>query len=113
MALSGLVAAAAPDPNDSYSRELPGNVYGSRGLFMRGVLRILSLAIAVVAVGCHHDKYNIKPPHVEDYYLPPDEPRYNLPDTAPYKKPPPQKDEKTLLGRPGNGAGPGGGMGGF
>jgi hypothetical protein len=82
---------------------------------MRGALRILGLVIGMAAMlGCHHDKYNIRPPHVEEYYLPPDEPRYNLPDTAPYKKPPPQKDEKTLLGRPGNGGGAGGmGGGGF
>lgn len=80
---------------------------------MRGALRILGLAIGVAAiVGCHHDKYNIKPPHVEEYNIPPDEARYNLPDTAGYKKPPAEKDEKTLLGRPGNGSGPGG-MGGF
>jgi hypothetical protein len=75
---------------------------------MRGVLRTLGLAGAVTAVlGCHHDKYNLKPEQVEEYYLPPDEARYNLPDVAPYKKPPPQKDEKTLLGRQGPGSGPG------
>jgi hypothetical protein len=80
---------------------------------MRGALRIIALTIALAAVlGCHHDKYNLKPPHVEEYYLPPDEPRYNLPDVAPYKKPPTPKDEKTLMGRPGPGMGPGG-MGGF
>jgi hypothetical protein len=80
---------------------------------MRCVLRILGLGMGVVAVvGCHHDKYNIKPPHVEEYYLPPDESRYNQPDTANYKKPAPQKDEKKNLDRPGFGSGPGN-MGGF
>jgi hypothetical protein len=78
-------------------------------LLMRGVLRTLGLALGVVViVGCHHDKYNIKPPHVEEYYLPPDEARYNLPDTANYKKPPAQKDEKKNLDRPGFGPGGGG-----
>jgi hypothetical protein len=80
---------------------------------MWGELRILTLLIGMAALaGCHHDKYNIKPEHIEEYYLPPDEPRYNLPDTAPYKKPPLQKEEKTMIGRPGPGASPGN-MGGF
>ena len=38
---------------------------------------------------------------------PPDEKRYNEPDTATWRKPPPPKDEKTLLGRPGGGGTPG------
>jgi len=80
---------------------------------MWGLLRILTLILGMAIVsGCHHDKYNIKPERVEEYYLPPDEARYNLPDTAPYKKPAPQKDEKTLLSKPGPGSGPGG-LGGF
>jgi hypothetical protein len=81
---------------------------------MRGALRILSLTTGLAAIiGCHHDKYNIKPPQVEEYCIPPDEARYNLPDTAPYKKPPPQKDEKALLGKQGPGMGGGGPPGGF
>jgi len=80
---------------------------------MWGALRIYLLLVGMaVTVGCHHDKYNLKPEHVEDYYLPPDEARYNLPDTAPYKKPPSQKEEKTLLGKNGAPAGSGG-LGGF
>jgi hypothetical protein len=79
---------------------------------MQGALRFLGLMLGfAVLIGCHHDKYNMRPPHVEEYYLPPDEARYNLPDTAPYRKPPSTKDEKTLLGRP-NSGGPGG-PGGF
>lgn len=64
---------------------------------MRGALRILVLATGMaLLVGCHHDKYNMRPPHVEEYNLPPDEARYNLPDTAPYRKPPAQpKDDKS------------------
>jgi hypothetical protein len=81
---------------------------------MRVALRLFSFLLGLAAIiGCHHDKYNIKPEQVEEYYLPPDEPRYNLPDTAPYKKPPAPKDSKdTLIGKPGPGNGPGG-LGGF
>ncbi len=70
----------------------------------------------VVLLGCHHDKYHIKPKKVEEYAIPPDETRYNLPDTAGYKKPPPEKDDKTLFGKQGGpgGKSPGpGGLGGF
>lgn len=78
---------------------------------MWSVLRIFVLLAGLAALaGCHHDKYNLKPEHIEEYNLPPDEARYNLPDTAPYKKPPAQKDEKTLLGRPGTGNSPMGGL---
>jgi hypothetical protein len=80
---------------------------------MRGVLQSLALTVSLLTVstGCYHDKHNIKPPVVEEYQLPPDEKRYNQPDTAPYKKPTPAKEEKTLLSRPGGF--PGGGPGGF
>jgi hypothetical protein len=80
---------------------------------MWGALRILAMTLGLAALaGCHHDKYNMKPEHTEEYYLPPDEARYNLPDVAPYKKPPQEKDEKTLMGKTGPGNGPGG-LGGF
>lgn len=79
---------------------------------MRGTLWAIGLLTAMIAAaGCHHDKYNMKPKAKEEPFLPPNEKRYNEPETAPYKKPPPPKDEKTLLGRPGPGMGPG--MGGF
>lgn len=42
----------------------------------------------------------MKPPEREDYTLPPQEKRFNEPETAPYRKPLPPKEEKTLLGRP-------------
>ena len=108
------VAAAAPDLGKSHGKAATWKCVQVRGFFMRGALRMLGLATALMAtVGCHHDKYNMKPEHVEEYYLPPDEPRYNLPDTAPYKKPPQQKDDtKTGAGKAGMGSGPGG-MGGF
>jgi len=68
---------------------------------MRGVLFALGLGLglglAPGVLGCHHDKYGITPPSREDYSLPPDEPRYNRPDTAGYRKPPP-RDEKNHPG---------------
>lgn len=51
-------------------------------------------------LSCYHDKYHMKPPEREDYTLPPQEKRFNEPETAPYRKPLPPKEEKTLLGRP-------------
>lgn len=79
---------------------------------MRGAFMAFGLFVAVAsAVGCAQDKYNMKVKEKEEAILPPDEKRYNEPDTAPYKKPPPPKDEKTLIGRPGPGMGPG--VGGF
>lgn len=79
---------------------------------MRGTFWAIGLLMAMIAAaGCHHDKYNLRPKSKEEPFLPPNEKHYNEPETAPYKKPPPPKDEKTLLGRPGPGMGPG--MGGF
>jgi hypothetical protein len=80
---------------------------------MRGTLWAIGLLVAMAAAsGCHHDKYNLRPKKKEEVFLPTDDKRYNEPETMPWKKPPPPKEEKTLLGRPGPGMGPGG-MGGF
>jgi hypothetical protein len=65
---------------------------------MRALLALVVALFAVVAVGCYHDKYNMTGPKREDYELPPDEPRYNLPETAPYKAPPVKKQQDTLMG---------------
>ncbi|MCI0705258.1 MAG: hypothetical protein L0241_29720 [Planctomycetia bacterium] len=74
----------------------------------------IALAVALAAVGCYHDKYNVAVPPKEEYKLPPDEKRYNEPDTATYRKPPPTKQEETLMNRDRVGRpGPGGGLGGF
>jgi hypothetical protein len=73
---------------------------------------LLALVAALSAVGCYHDKYNINRPKAEEYLVPPDEPRYNEPDTAGYKPPPPPKQQDTLIGG-GNSPTPGGKMGGF
>jgi len=79
---------------------------------MRAKLWALGLLAAMIAAaGCAKDKYHMKPPVKEEPILPPDEKRYNEPDTAPWRKPPPPKDEKSLLGRPGPGMGQG--LGGF
>ena len=43
---------------------------------------LLALIVALAAIGCYHDKYDVNGPKKEEYYLPPDEPRYNLPDYA-------------------------------
>ncbi len=68
---------------------------------------LLALVVALAAVGCYHDKYNVIGKHKEEYVLPPDTDRYNLPDTATYKAPPPPKQQDTLM----NKASGGGGMG--
>lgn len=68
---------------------------------------LLALVVALAATGCYHDKYNVNGPVREDYHLPPDEPRYNRPDTATYRQKTPEKQQDTLIkGR--NGANPNG-----
>ncbi len=76
---------------------------------------LLALVVALAAVGCYHDKYDVNGPKREEYYLPPNEDRYNLPDTATYRAPPPPKQQDTLMNKGGGGRGPGsnGGIGGF
>ncbi len=77
---------------------------------------LLALVVALATVGCYHDKYNVNGPKKEEYYLPPDEDRYNLPDTAKFRPPPPPKQQDTLMNKGGGGVGgrPGGnGLGGF
>ncbi len=71
---------------------------------------LLALVVACAATGCYHDKYNVNGPKVEEYHLPPNEKRYNEPDTATYRAPPIQKKEETLSNR---GRGGAGGPGGF
>ena len=71
---------------------------------------LIALVVACAAAGCYHDKYNVNGPKVEEYRLPPDEPRYNEPDKAGYRAPPAPKKEENLKDR---GKGGGGGLGGF
>jgi hypothetical protein len=73
---------------------------------------LLVLVVALAAVGCYHDKYGLNGSKQEDYLLPPDEPRYNQPDTATYRAPPQPKQQETLMNR-GAGKMGGGGPGGF
>lgn len=74
---------------------------------------LIALTVACAAVGCYHDKYNVNGPQVEEYRLPPDEPRYNEPDKATYRPPPTPKKEENLRDRNKGGPGPGGGFGGL
>ena len=71
---------------------------------------LIALIVACAAIGCYQDKYNVNGPKVEEYHLPPNEKRYNEPDTATYRAPPAQKKEDTLMnkGRQGPGGNPGG-----
>ena len=62
---------------------------------------LLALVVALSAVGCYHDKYNVEGQKREDYVMPPDEPRYNEPEKATYRRPPQPKQQETLLNRGG------------
>lgn len=74
----------------------------------------LALLLALASVGCYHDKYGMSGSTKEDYTLPPNEKRYNEPDTATYRAPPPPKQQDTLMNRSRGGGGPSGnGPGGF
>jgi hypothetical protein len=80
---------------------------------MRALLA-LALIVALASIGCYHDKYNMTSPKREEYELPPDQARYNLPETAPYKPPPAPKEQDTLMNRGGKPPMAGGnGLGGF
>jgi hypothetical protein len=77
---------------------------------MRRVMAVVAFVVGVAVVGCAEDKYRLNPVHKEEVFLPPDEKRYNQPETAPYRKPlAPLQEEKALLSRPMTGLnGPGG-----
>lgn len=74
---------------------------------MRDALRAVGLVALLAAVGCHRDKYNLNPVVREEVVMPPNEKRYNEPDTAGYRqqKQPQPKDDAALMSRPG-GIGP-------
>jgi len=59
----------------------------------------------LTTVGCYTDRHKLATPQVEEYKLPPDEPRFNNAPTEGYRKPPVKKEEKTLLGGGGRPAG--------
>ncbi|HSQ56416.1 MAG TPA: hypothetical protein VLM40_11805 [Gemmata sp.] len=68
---------------------------------MRGAVCLIGFIIGLVAVGCAKDKYHLNPTHKEEIFLPPNEKRYNEPETAPYQKKREQtSDQKTLLDKP-------------
>ena len=74
---------------------------------------LLALVLALAAVGCYHDKYNIEGQKKEDYVMPPDEPRYNEPEKATYRPKPPEKQQDTLMNKGGGPSRPGGGINGL
>lgn len=84
---------------------------------MRAIIALAAAAVAVAATGCYHDKYGLSAPKREEYVLPPDQKRYNEPDTANWKPPPPPKQQDTLMNKAGGGMGGpgprGNGLGGF
>ena len=71
---------------------------------------LLALIVALAATGCYHDKYDVNGPVREEYHLPPNEERYNRPDTATYRQKTPEKQPDTLTNK---GRGGAGGPGGF
>ena len=73
---------------------------------------VVALVVALLAIGCYHDKYDVNngPPKREEYVFPPDQARFNEPETATYRAPPPEKKQSTLVGRDG-GFGNGGKLG--
>jgi hypothetical protein len=78
---------------------------------MRALLALVVALFALAAIGCYHDKYDVNGPVREEYRLPPDEARYNQPDTATFRRKAPEKQQETLMNR-NKGGGPGG-PGGF
>ncbi|HEY2783658.1 MAG TPA: hypothetical protein VGJ05_01675 [Fimbriiglobus sp.] len=77
-----------------------------------GVVLAIGLGFAP-AVGCMHENPAAKVPVVEEFTVPPDDPRYDTPPTAEYHKPTPKKEWGSKPGSMGPGAGFGGGpMGG-
>ena len=71
---------------------------------MRALLALVLATVAAAATGCYHDKYGLNGTAREDYVLPPDEDRYNRPDTAAYRAPPKAKQEDNLVNRARGGA---------
>ena len=68
---------------------------------------VLTAGLTTLAgVGCYSDKHKLATPIVEDFKLPPDEPRFNEPPTESYRKPPVKKQDKSLLGGDGKMGGP-------
>jgi hypothetical protein len=67
------------------------------------------LGLSLLCVGCYKPMYDVSVPHVQEYRVPPDEPRFNNPPENGYKKVAPKKEFKPGMGAGGAGAG---GMGG-
>jgi hypothetical protein len=80
---------------------------------MRAALALIFAIVTVASVGCYHDKYQVSGPKREDYVLPPDDKRYNEPDTATYRAPAKPKQQDTLLNKGGPRGVGGNGVGGL
>jgi hypothetical protein len=68
---------------------------------MRVLGALLALIVGIAAIGCYHDKYNLDGKKKEEYVIPPDEARFNLPETATWKAPPKKKEQDTLMNKNG------------
>ncbi|MBX9623646.1 MAG: hypothetical protein K2X82_07510 [Gemmataceae bacterium] len=78
---------------------------------MRGKALAAGLATAMaVVLGCHHDDKKVSYEPKERAVLPADEPRFNNPPAAEYRKRSVAKDEKTMFGRDKMGGPPGRGF---
>jgi hypothetical protein len=76
----------------------------------RGAIVVLGLGLA--AAGCKHQNPAAVVPVVDEYALPPDDPRYSTPPTAEYKKPATKKEWGSKPGMAGSAMGGGPSFGG-
>jgi len=69
---------------------------------MRGKAIFLGcLTAGVVAIsGCYHDKYHVKVKHAEDYVIPPNDPRFDQPPEADFRKKPEKTKDKNMMNNP-------------
>lgn len=66
---------------------------------MRAVFATVAALALLAGTGCYHDRYDVGVPKHEEYVLPPNESRYNLPDTATFRPKSPERQQETLLNR--------------
>jgi hypothetical protein len=77
----------------------------------RGGFVVLGLGLVYLA-GCKHENPAATVPVVDEYTVPPDDPKYNNPPTADYKKPAPKKEWGAKPGMAGSQFGAGSSFGG-
>ncbi len=76
-----------------------------------GVVLVIGLGLASV-IGCKHENPAATVPVVEEFTVPPDDPRYDTPPMAEYKKPPQKKEWGSKPGMAGSSMGGGPSFGG-